>query len=381
MITSSRSLTRRHILRIGACAGATAAVGAVATLLRAEPPQPADLSALLPHMKPIQQALNQRACDLVDRKQLVRADGFIQTVDPAQLMIYFALVGDATHYLALREHAEKNLILTERDGSYTRGFVAWRWKQGEKPDASGTTEALRIARGLWLGAKAFNRPVDADLALQVIDGYARHAAVDQGVWMIQNYFNLNSHAWANNSFLVDYDPDFIREVADQQKDKDLTKLADNCYGVVKMAAAPSGLLYDVIQPELKTLYPELNVAFFSPNDVVQYSNCCATALAVAKGQPQTARKVLAFGLNRLDDLHAYYKGATGEPYNNTSAAVTEYSILARLAVRLGAGQAAATIADRAMNDWRWCVNHIETIQVFTLTEILLSLHEMETMKG
>ncbi len=32
---------------------------------------------------------------------------------------------------------------------------------------------------------------------------ARHAAEEQGVWMIRNYFNLGTRSFANNSFLVD----------------------------------------------------------------------------------------------------------------------------------------------------------------------------------
>jgi hypothetical protein len=345
----------------------------------AQPAQPSNLGKLSPQLTSVRDRLHRKVHDMVAGAQLARADGYIYTIDAAQLLIYFAQAGDAVGYTALREDAEKNLIHDSRDDSFTRGFVSWRWKAGEKADASGTTEALRLARGLWLGAKAFNRPADADLALKILEGYARHATTDQGIWYIRNYYAFGTKSFATNSFLVDYDPDFIREVANERKDPAMSKLADSSYGVIKMAVAPSDLLYDVIQPEVATLYPELNLAAFSPNDVIQLSNCGATSLSVAKGLPAIARKVLAFALNRLSDLRVYYIGRTGEPYNAKAAAVYEYSILARLAARMNAHLPAATIAERAMNDWNWSADRSDSTSLFVATEMLLAMQALLAM--
>jgi hypothetical protein len=90
--------------------------------------------------------------------------------------------------------------------------------------------------------------------------------------------------FASNSFLVDYDPDLIREIADATHDADLSKLADNCLKAVQQSMAPCGLFYDLIQPELMTLYPELPMIAFSPNDVVGIAvlDWHATAPATAR---------------------------------------------------------------------------------------------------
>ncbi|HET6249656.1 MAG TPA: hypothetical protein VFE47_18350 [Tepidisphaeraceae bacterium] len=370
------SPSRRQVLATMVGAGAAAAIGPLDTPARAQPSQPPSISAIAPQLQGVRDALLAKARALVDLKLLTRDDGSIYTVDAAQLMIVFAQMNEADGYRAMREHAEKNLIIDDPNESFTRGFVAWKWKNGQKPDASGTTEALRLARGLWLGAKAFNRPADGELARKILAGYARHATSDQGIWFIRNYYNFATHSFASNSYLVDYDPDFLHEVAAETNDAALAKLADDSYAVVKMAVAPSGLLYDIIQPEVATLYPELNVAAFSPNDIVQFSNCCTTATTVTTGHPEIARKILAIAMNRLDDLRTYYLGRTAEPFNAKSAAVTEFSVLSRLAANLGAEDAAATIADRAMNDWKWCVKNLDTRQVFTLTEILQAMNAL-----
>jgi len=375
------SPSRRDILHTALAAGVGTALGAAASPARADPPLPADLTKLAPQIKSIREQLHLLAHQWLDRKQLARPDGFIYTVDVAQLMIYFAQAADAGGYATLHDSAAGHLVRDERDDPYTKGFVPWRWKANEKPDASGTTEALRLARALWLGAKGFNRPADAQLALKILDGYRRHEATDQGIWIIRNYFGFNTRSFASNSYLVDYDPDFIRDVASERKDAALAQLADSCYNVVKLAAAPSGLLYDIIQPEVATLYPELNLAAFSPNDVIQFSNCCTTAMSVSRGLPNVARKVLAFALNRLDDLRVYYLGRTGEPFNDKSAAVYEYSVLARLAARAGANGAAATVADRAMNDWKWSADRPDSLGLFMATEILLAMQALEAIKA
>jgi hypothetical protein len=362
------------LLQAGIGAGALAGLGSLIALSRPQPT--ADWTRLIPQFKAVRDTLLTKAQALLDLKLLARDDGYIFTVDVAQLMIVFAQANDLAGYTAMREHAVKNLIIDRLSDPITRGFVAWRSKPGEKPDASGTTEALRLARGLWLGAKAFNRPADADLSLFILDGYARHATADQGIWLIRNYFNFATRSFASNSFLVDYDPDFIREVADAKKNATLSKLADDSLALVCRAVAPSGLLYDMIQPEVATLYPELNLSAFSPNDVIQFSNCCTVAATVCNGSPEIPRRLLAFAMNRLADLRAYYVGRTGEPYSEKAASISDFSILARLSAGLGADRAASSIADHAMRDWNWCAQRLDCRQVFTLTEILQAMHAL-----
>lgn len=372
------SPTRRQIM---ATAGAGVALAALSRgQANADPLRATALAELTPRLKEIRDRYFQIVRQWVDRKQLTRSDGYAYTVDIAELLICFAQAGDAEGYAILQQHAKKHLIFNDPSQPYIKGFVPWRWKAGEKPDASGTTEALRLARGLWLGAKAFNRPADRELALLALDGYARHATTERGIWIVRNYFNFQTGGFASNSFLVDYDPDFVREVAVEAKNADLSALADRCYAVVESAVAPSGLLYDLIQPELATLYPELNLAVFSPNDVIQLSNCCATATAVAGGLPGIARRVLAFGLNRVADLRTYYQGRTGEPYNEKAATVSDFNVLTRLAVQLGEGAYAATLADRTLNDWRWCVDRADQLGLYMACEILLTMQALLGLK-
>lgn len=331
---------------------------------------------MLPDLRELREKFHRLARKWTDVNQLSRADGYFYTIDAAQLMICFAQLRDRKHYTLLRKHAVDHLIRNERTEPYTQGFVSWRYKPGEKLDASGTTEALRLARALWLGAKAFDQPEDHDLAALILAGYSRHAMVDQGVWIIRNYFGFATHAFATNSFLVDYDADFVKEVAEARKDAELAKVAVNSYAAVKMAVAPCGLLYDLLQPELKTLYPELNVVAFSPNDIIQFSNCCTSATTITTGLPNVARRVLAFALNRLSDLRIFYYGRTGEPVNDRAAGLFELSALARLAMLLGDSPSAATIAQVAMPHWKYFAEHSEPSQAYLVTEILMALEEM-----
>src|SRR5690349_14375139 len=66
-----------------------------------------NLSSQLGQIKRIRQKLHAKAIDLVDRGQLARPDGYIYSVDAAQLMIYFAQAADSKGYAAMREHAVK----------------------------------------------------------------------------------------------------------------------------------------------------------------------------------------------------------------------------------------------------------------------------------
>ena len=146
--------------------------------------------------------LHELAKARVIRGMLARTDGFAYAVDVSLLMIFAAQEGDREMYDPLRDFALEHLVLNDPEDPYTRGFVLWRYDKDQEPDASGTTEALRLAKGLWRGAEAFGESVDREWAVTILDGYARHAAEEQGVWMIRNYFNLGTRSFATNSFLV-----------------------------------------------------------------------------------------------------------------------------------------------------------------------------------
>ena len=281
------------------------------------------------------------------RANCPRDDGYVYTIDAGQMLICAALAGDERAYRELaRGHCVNHLINADPKDEYAWGYVGWRYREGEPIDASGTTEALRVARGLWIGAGKFSRPEDAETARRVLKGYAHHATTDQGVWIIRNYFNYKTRSFATNSFLVDYDPDFVDEVAKKTLDQELIATAANSLRLIRAAVTPCGLLYDLVQPDLKTLYPLLDVYTFSPNDVVGLSGCGTTALGVTRGEPQIGIRIVQFATERFADLRRYYYGRTGEPVNSSSAASFEYTTLARLAAQLGDERSSARIVAR-----------------------------------
>lgn len=359
------TLTRRRLLRSSAVAGAAVGLGMSASF--APPPQtrpgaPGQITDYTEAITRLREQVRALARSWVDNDRLVRPDGFVYAVDVAQLMACFADAGDADGYATLRKQALARLVVDDRSDPLTRGFVLWRYRPSEanpKPDASGTTEGLRTARALWLGAKRFDRTEDADLSRTILAGYGRHQVVDHGVWMIRNYFGFGTRSFATNSFLVDYDPDFVSDAARETGDANLKELADKSYAAVRGALTPAGLLYDLIQPELKTMYPLLeSVVTFSPNDVVQLSNAATVANTIARGAPDAAARVLKFATDRLagGTLRTYHYGRTGEAVNDTAVGINEWSGLTRLAASLGDRAATASLLGNALRAWDYYYN-------------------------
>jgi hypothetical protein len=354
------TLTRRRLLQASA-AGAAAMTAGMTASFAPRPAAPGGhgtrVEDFLPTVTKLRDHVRTLARGWVDAGRLVRPDGFVYAVDVAQLMACFADAGDAEGYARLRDDALKHLVVDDRSDPYTRGFVLWRYNPGAaeaKRDASGTTEGLRTARALWLGARRFDRPADRGLARTILDGYSRHQGVEHGVWMIRNYFGFGTRSFATNSFLVDYDPDFVADVARETGEAELKALADKSYAAVRGALTPAGLLYDLIQPELKTMYPLLeSVVTFSPNDVVQLSNATTVANTVAGGAPDVAGRVLKFATDRLGagSLRTYHYGRTGEAVNDSAAGINEWSGLTRLAAALGDRAATAALLVPAVAAW------------------------------
>ncbi len=250
--------------------------------------------------------------------------------------------------------------------------MPWRQCLDRADDASGTTEGLRVAEALWRGAAAFELTDDRALALLALDGYGRHAAVDQGVWMVRNYFGLGTRAFANDSYLVDYDPDFVAEVAAETGDAALAELARRSAALIEAARAPSGLIHTLVQPDVATLMPDAPVPIFSPNDIIQLNNACTVAAVSVRTAPRAARGVLMFALRRRHHLRRSYFGRSGSPVDQTRADSTTWSCLVRLAARLGDARAVAAFAGPAIDGWRWVLDD-ETPRPYATTEALLAI--------
>ncbi len=278
--------------------------------------------------------LHRLAKERVLEGRLQRADGWVYAIDVSLLMIFAAGEEDLELYLALERFASAKLVLDSGDDPYTRGFVLWRVREGNPPDASGPTEALRLAEGFWRGSLAFDRPKDRERALASLDGYARHQAEDRGIWMIRNYFNLGTRSFATNSFLVDYAPDFLAEAAEAAGNAELLSIAEKSYALIERAQSDSGLLYDIIQPEVKTLLDDERMAIFSPNDAIQISNSATVAAWSVKGRPGVARRVLEFCHSRMPELKGTYYGRTGEIARDKRPGIEAWASLVRLAIAL-----------------------------------------------
>jgi len=304
---------------------------------------------------------------------LARTDGYVYTVDVALLMIFAANEGDSEMYAPLRDFALEHLVIDSPEDPYTRGFVVWRYCDGVDPDASGTTEALRVAEGLWRGAEAFGSPADREWAVTILDGYTRHAAEEQGVWLIRNYFNLGTRTFATNSFLVDYAPDFVGEVANSLRREDFAEVAAKSYALIERARAPSGLLYDVVQPELATLFDDERMVVFSPNDAIQLSNTATVAACSVKGLPEIGRAVVNFSEERMPRLRGTYYGRTGEVARDKRPGIEAWASLVRLAVALGDREALEAfypfLVSNAGRKWRIP----KDAWLFVAAELLLGL--------
>jgi hypothetical protein len=259
---------------------------------------------------------------------VTRSDGFIWAYDSAQMLRFAAIDADLTRYLELRDAIVKRFVITAGADAEARDDVAWRVREGAAPEASGTTEALALADALLAGASAFKRPEDRALARRITDAYMRHATIERGVWFIRNYYNFATHAYANNSFLVDYLPDVLADAGNADGALRSDALLDRAMG-------PAGLFYELVQPEIDTAFPGAGLAFFSPNAISSITNACNVALYSTRGRPALARRVLAFGVARVANLKRFYDVRTGQARSTENAGTPAFACLTRLAVRLG----------------------------------------------
>ncbi|QOV92153.1 hypothetical protein [Humisphaera borealis] len=383
--------SRRECLEAGALA---AMAGFVTSLSPQTHPQAdaADLAPYVPRLNDLRDRLHDKArvwamggAETVARPGKSPSDTFVYTVELAQLMEHFARAGDLEPYLKLRQFAVEHVIIDKADDPFTTGFVLWRRAIKVQPDASGTTEGLRMARALWASGKVLNRPQDKSLALTILDGYGRHYTIDQDIWLIRNYFSFGSRSFANNTYVIDYDADFLHAVADDIRESDpaahkpIADLAARSYELMRRTPTPCGLLYDLVQPELKTMYWGIDVSVFSPNDIVQTNNACTTAATIAKGESGIARKVLAFVKNKLASdgkVYSHYYGRTGERVSRRGIRASETMAIAKLGALLDDKAAVAQFIQIGLPHWEQFVSSAGPEEAWAASEILLGLREV-----
>ncbi len=276
-------------------------------------------------------------------------DGPIKTVDAAQLAIWAADAEDPAVFAELRRLLLDHFVIEAPDDPFTDGMVAWAWtppaegtveSPGEPLDASGTTEGLRTAEALLAGLDAehpASEPGDADLAHKILRAYARHEVTESGLWYIRNYLNLQTRAFATNSFLIDYDPDLLARAADRFDDAALRDTADRSAALIRGCLTPAGLLHQMIRPEVATaMGPEYVI--YSANGHEQLSLSLSVAERCVDTAPEVARSVLAFASDALKTrgfLHLRFRADTGEPVGERRAGIETYAPMVRLAAELG----------------------------------------------
>jgi hypothetical protein len=275
------------------------------------------------------------------RNEMARADGYIYGMDVGQAMTELAYAGRREPYEKLRELALARLVYRNGENPWADGFVVWRIKSGEPPDASGTAEALRLAEGLRAGARRLGFDADLATSRDILRAWLKHAHVDRGVWLIRNYFNFGTRSFASNSYLFGYDADLLRDAAPE--DPAFADAARRTAQMLATLATREGFLEEILQPEILTAFPVGVPPAFSPNGIRSVLNSCTVLERATGAAPEQGRRLLARVAAELDRQQATGARAPrlplywqfDRPLEKYRAGVAAYGCLARLAHRLG----------------------------------------------
>lgn len=284
-------------------------------------------------------SLDEAMTKFVAQNGLVRPDGSAYAADVVPVLLYAARTRDAELY-ALAYKGAQRLILQEKSDPYTQGFVLTRrvGNGNGGAETAGATETLQMARALWEGADALNRPADRELALQVLEGYAKFAYEMNGVWLVRKQFDFATRSFAGSSMLSNYDGDFLETVSRKAPKAVPGDITRRTYALLKNSVTPSGLLYPLVQPEIGATYPGLTVDVYAPNGIVALEESCRGAVGATRGQPEVARGVLEFARTRAgkpDKMYAYFGAEDGARSADEPLSDSGYACLASLALALG----------------------------------------------
>lgn len=295
---------------------------------------------------------------------IYRSDGYCYAVDMGNLLIYAAKTKDRQLFDLLLSIIKNYFIQTATTDDNALYTVVWRIKNGVSPDASGTTETLRVLEGVWLGYKNWPEEDLKNLAHKIALAYAKHQVTDPfGFWYICNYYNYQTRGYATNTYTIDYNPDLLFEIGTFLKDSTILSVAEKSRRFVLEAQIPSGLFHNNYDHEMRTIYP--GICHFSPNNIIKPGDSAEIALTIAAGSPQEASKTLNFIKTHWPDIKGAYYANTEEPYQPLSGiSLGHLSSFLRIASKLDppfAERVAREVLSRTQNklkspnepDWSW----------------------------
>ena len=375
------------LLCVLTCLAGCAATGPAPTssVAAASPPPPAaepravaeaapSTIPVAPELAAAAKALDAEAHAWLAKGTPARRDGYVYSLDVATLMLYAARRGDGELYARLLPAAQK-LVLQDPDDPYTNGFVLLRTKDGAKPDTTGASEALWLARALWTGAGAFGRDDDRKLALAILDGYTKHTYVLQGVWLARRSFDFGSRSFASLSALPAYQPDFLARAERSEGRSTWRGFAERSYGLLERTATPSGLLYPVIQPEVGATYPGASLDVYAPNGLSPLEDSCLGAEGAVGGMPKLAASLLDFSVQRGAKgarLKAFYSVDDGGAGGESALSANGTACLSRLASALNHAEAAALLDPRLAAELQAAASPKARAQLPTVGPLLLA---------
>ncbi|MEM8494490.1 MAG: hypothetical protein AAF663_03780, partial [Planctomycetota bacterium] len=159
-------------------------------------------------------------------------------------------------------------------------------------------------------------------------------------------------AFATNCFLIDLDPDLVSRLAERFDDDALralaqrkAKLIETCRIGTDPSNAGWGLLHQMIRPEVATAMGPGYVVY-SANGHERLNLTLTVAERCITTNPEAARAVFRFAMDRLDDLRLAYDIDTGRPAHGDEelhAGPETFAPLLRLAVHLGEREAVEAI--------------------------------------
>lgn len=304
----------------------------------------------------------------------VRKNGYVYAVDVALLMQLHALRGNRDAFTRLLPVVDRLTAVGRKHETHyeARDMVCWRYNPDDPDDldASGTTETAEIARGLWLGSRAFDDDALADQAERLIDAYVRHGYETDDGFFIRNYFNFGTRAYATNTYMIDYVPGFLYDFAVDRGRDDLVAIARSCARFVAGSQYDTGLYAVLYQDEINTVIPGYG-AYFSPDGITRLDYTAIMALELMDLQPDCARRAWDFAKRAGPPWYVCYYAKTGKPAmdvpHHVPTGPVEIGLIARLALHFEGREAALRVVGEEWLKWLRGLNggHFDTWEYVT----------------
>ncbi|MCS7229325.1 MAG: hypothetical protein RMJ81_08750 [Candidatus Kryptonium sp.] len=246
---------------------------------------------------------------LIEQGLPFRPDGFCYSIDLAEIMHMAVEIDDSIIFRRAYEIIKRNYIIRD---SWIDSSILWRYKPGSEIEASGTAETIHCAYAIFLAYKKWKVKEYKQVSYSLAKAYFKHGyMIDSNKFLVKNYFNYQTRALSENTWIINQRPDFLMAIGIENNDAQMIEKAHFMYNAVMQSYVKNGFFHSIYDIGIRTVIPSSN-GYYSPNGIFPLISSIDIGISIFQFNSKPSQQIFKFIHDNFGEWSDYYVLVNGD---------------------------------------------------------------------